>query len=273
MKKQSLAATIVVCVLLLVGSLFAAQWFLSQANDRVVDRDGQITAEVDEESNGPKRLDQPSVETSLGVAVEDMVEVGGIKRPKRDVAFEDTASKMVDSEKSALPHPGNAPAAGKDANPQVKQLFEELSKDIAKRNPAAVSALFAPEKFDAKVFEQDTDKWLSQVRPGRAFQPAQPGPDIDPIKSNTGSFQRVVQGEKVVLEVVAKPGAPVTFYTPQVGTFPNELTTQSVQANEKGIAQTTYTATAGTMGLIDIVAASPVNSGLLKYKIHVSLPQ
>ena len=89
-----------------------------------------------------------------------------------------------------------------------------------KPSPAAVSSLFAPEPFDQKSYEADKESWLKQIRPGRVFQAAQPGPEIDPIATETGVFQQVVQGEKVILEVKANPGAPVTFYTPQVGEFP-----------------------------------------------------
>ena len=78
--------------------------------------------------------------------------------------------------------------------------------------------------------------------------------------------------EKVLLEAKAEPGAPVTFYTPQVVEFSNRLTTQSVEAAEDGIARATFTATAGTQGLVDILAASPLNSGQLRYRVRVSLP-
>ncbi len=96
---------------------------------------------------------------------------------------------------------------------------------------------------------------------------------MKPIATTSEVFQNILQGEKVILEVKAEPGAPVTFYTPQVGEFENRLTTQSVAANEKGVAKTVYTATAGTKGLVNVLAASPVNSGQLRFKINVSLPE
>lgn len=261
----------VLFVIAVAAIVLGSQW-LANRNDNKIVQGPDVTGDPESASSDVVRAQHPSLSESLGVGESDFVEVGGVKRPKRDVAFENSTPKQVDSEKSRFPHPGNAPNTPKDANPQVKQLFEELSKEVSERNPAAVSSLFS-EKFDAKAFEKDKQKWLSQIRPSRAFQSAQPGPEVEPIQSTTAGFQRIVQGEKVAFEVKAQPGAPVTFYTPQVGTFTNELSTHSVEANENGIARTTYTATAGANGLIDVVAASPLNSGLLRYKIQVSLPQ
>ena len=82
----------------------------------------------------------------------------------------------------------------------------------------------------------------------------------------------MIQGEKVILNAKVEPGAPVTFYTPQVGEFENRLTTQSVAANEEGVAAVTYTATEGTLGIVNIMAASPANSGRLNFRVNVSLP-
>ena len=259
-----------VAALLTVATLvMAVRWLGNQADQQIVERP-DIAIEPESESTVVK-AQHPPLGEALGVNDEDFVEVGGIKRPKRDVAFDETSPKPVVSEKSPLPHPGNAPAVPTDAHPDVKSLHAELAKE--KPNPAAVSSLFAPEPFDAEVYESDKEAWLTQVRPGRAFQPAQPGPDVKPISSDSDAFQRIVQGEKVLLTAKVEPGVPVTFYTPQVGEFSNRLTTQSVEAGADGIARATYTATKGTSGLIDIVAASPLHSGQLKYKVQVSLPQ
>lgn len=137
---------------------------------------------------------------------------------------------------------------------------------------AVWSALFEPEPFDREAYEQDPESWLNEIRPGRVFQPAQPGEDVVLIAGRSPVFQQVLQGERVNLEVEIEPGAPVTFYTPQVGEFPNRLTTHSVAADDQGIARTTYLAGPGTLGVIDIMAASPVHSGQVRFKVRVSLP-
>lgn len=260
---------IVASFLAVIGIVLVIQWFGNRADRQIVERP-DIKTESDSDSPPVVRAEHPPLNESLGVDESDFVEVGGVKRPTRDVAFNKTSTKPVVSEKSVLPHPGNTPAVPKDAHPDVKALFAELAKE--KPDPAAISSLFAPESFDQKAYKADKASWLSQIRPGRAFQSAQPGPEVEPIETETGVFQNVVQGEKVILEAKVTPGAPVTFYTPQVGEFSNRLTTQSVEAAEDGIARATYTATAGTLGLVDIVAASPVHSGQLRYRVRVSLP-
>lgn len=227
----------------------------------------------DTENSDPDSTSKPkpkSLSEILGVDEEDMVEVGGVKRPKRDIAFSDSNLPEPSTE-SPFPNAGRAPAVAADANPQVAGLFKELQQE----NPplAAKSAMFAPEPFDQAKYNADPDSWLSTIRPGRVFQSAQPGPDVQPIATESKAFQSILQGEKVILKVKAKPGAPVTFYTPQVGEFENRLTTQSVAANDEGIATAVYTATPGTLGLVNIIAASPLNSGRLNFNVRVSLPK
>ena len=65
---------------------------------------------------------------------------------------------------------------------------------------------------------------------------------------------------------------PVTFYTPHVGHFDNLLTTYSVAADDEGIATATYMAGPGSLGIVDILAASPVHSGQLQFRVKVELP-
>jgi hypothetical protein len=262
-------------VLLLVAVCIAAVIISSRwsGDDKPVDSPDIVASSVEPSDALAEslRLKQPPLSESLGVGKGDFVGVGGIDRPKRDMAFDKTLREPVVSEKSPLPHPGNAPAVPKDANPEVVGLYAELAKE--KPNRAAVSSLFAPEPFDQKRYEADKEAWLTQVLPGRVFEPAQPSPDVKPIASASKAFQQVVQGEKVILSVKADPGSPVTFYTPQIGEFSNRLTTQSVEASPEGIATATFTATAGTQGLVDILAASPVNSGQLRYRVRVVLPE
>ena len=260
---------VIVAVIAVSAIVLGSQW-LANRNDNKIVQGPDVSGDPESASSDVVRAQHPPLSESLGVGESDFVEVGGVKRPKRDVAFDKAAKTPPVSEKSIFPHPGNAPAVGKDANPDVAALHAELARENP--NPAAISNLFAPEPFDAKVYAADKEAWLKQVRPGRVFQSAQPGPEVEPIESSSGTFQNVVQGEKVLLEVKASPGSPVTFYTPQVGEFSNRLTTQSVETAEDGIARATYTATAGTQGLVDILAASPVHSGQLRYRVRVSLP-
>ena len=195
-----------------------------------------------------------------------------ISTAKRDIAFEEPVEQEAERTFVSRPSAGSAPEVPKDTNPEVSKLYEELEQDKDKGVLAAKSSLFEPEKFDAKAYEADPQNWLSQIRPGRVFQPAQPGDDVAPIKTKSKVFNSILQGEKVVLEAKVEPNAPVSFYVPGVGVLDNQLTTQTIAADENGIARTTFTATKGTKGLVDIVAASPLHSGQLRYRVHVSLP-
>jgi hypothetical protein len=242
-------------------------------------------ARSNSQSPNKPRVEAPSLSKALGVAEEDLVEVGGIKRPKRDIAFVNSArqqgvdgidaaveaeSKPDEFTKSLFRHPGSAPPVPADANPQVAGLYASLTDPEGPR--AARSALFEPEPFDLEAYQKDPSAWLNQIRPGRVFEPAKPREGVGPIKNQSPIFHHIVQGERVNLAVKVSPGMPVTFYTPKVGEFPNRLTTHSVAADAEGIARTVYLAGPGTKGMVEIMAASPVHSGVLRYKVRVSLP-
>jgi len=87
-------------------------------------------------------------------------------------------------------------------------------------------------------------------------------------------YQKIVQGETVVLRAQGEPNMPVSFYAPQLGVFEASKTSSvSVQADEKGIAEARYTATAGTHGDTPIIASSPVNTKRTRFVVHVVLPK
>ena len=209
---------------------------------------------------------------ALGVSEQDMVEVGGIKRPKRDLA-KDTADLIAARKKyqALVPNPGRAPYVPADTNAHTAKLSEELKASIGK-SPAK-STYYGAEPFDRDAYVKDPAAYLTLTRPARVFQSAQPSEDVDPISSNTEFYQEILQGESVVLEVKAEPKMPVTFHTQQLGEFDNRLKTITVEASEEGIARASYRAVSGVAGLINVMAASPVNSGQLKYIINVNLPE
>jgi hypothetical protein len=92
------------------------------------------------------------------------------------------------------------------------------------------------------------------------------------LKRDSKYLYSVLQGEKVVLRVMAEPGAPVTFYSGRLGQFPNQLATVTIAADKEGVAQTEFLASAGTRDEIDIVAASPLHSGQVRFLVQVTLP-
>ena len=202
-RKRNPLLWIVGAVLAVAVVVLGAQWLGNRNEERII-KGPDISTDREDDSSEVVRAEHPPLSEALGVDEADFVEVGGVKRPKRDVAFDETKTEPAVSEKSPFPHPGNAPAIPKDANADVAALHAELAKE--KPTPAAMSSLFAPEAFDQKKYDADRKAWLSMIRPGRAFQPAQPGPEVEPIKSSSGVFQQVVQGEKVIPEVIHPGG-------------------------------------------------------------------
>jgi hypothetical protein len=215
----------------------------------------------------------PTLEETLGLTPDDLVEVGGVRRPKRDLEFEEARIRPLSEQELAVesfPSPGRAVQLRGDENPQVKQVFQDVqSPDTPLPNR---STRFLPEAFDRAAYDRDPDAYLSKVVPGRIFQSAQPGPDVTPIASVGRQYHNVIQGESVTLEVRVAPAQPVVFHTQAVGEFNNRLTTYSVAADEKGVARATYLATTGTQGLVNIIASSPVHSEQVEFVVNVSLP-
>lgn len=232
---------------------------LEQADDKLSAEEIEPEAPVD------------SLADVLGVEEEDLIEVGGVKRPKRDMnsAVIDLDAKRSDY-LASLPEVGRAPVVPKDFSPQVAEFVSEISEN-AGAHPAK-SPFFAPKPFDLASYESDPKAYLALVRPGRAFASVKPGAEVEPLVSASPTFREIVQGESVTLKVKASPGMPVTFHTQQLGEFDNRLKTISIAAADDGIAKVTYKAVAGVRGLVRVMAASPVHSGNLKFVVKVSLP-
>jgi len=133
--------------------------------------------------------------------------------------------------------------------------------------------LIQPKPFDREAFEKDPEAYLNTVEPGRVFQPAQPGPNVKRLAALSPRLQHVVQGESVYLEVGGVPGMPVTFTSFDMGVFDNELNSTTVRADDRGRARVKFASTPGTINDINILAASPVTSGQVKYIVNVRLPE
>ena len=139
--------------------------------------------------------------------------------------------------------------------------------------PERLTSFVLPAPFDRAAFAADPAKYLQTVEPGRVYQTAPPGAAVTPIRRLSRRYQRILQGETVTLKAQVQPGMPVTFFSAKLGQFENQLTTMTVRANAQGIAEVQFTATPGTRGDIDILAASPVHSYQAHYVINVQLPQ
>ncbi len=211
----------------------------------------------------------------LKIDDEDLVEIGHISRPKRDLVFDAPNSIPRRPAKGVLPNPGRAPFLKGNENSQVAGLMAELQiqdQDQVKDVQVAKSTFFLPEPFDKEEYEADPKAYLDQIRPGRVFQSAQPGPNVKRLTAISEPFISLLQGESVSLKVQADPGAPVAFHTQEIGTFENQLKTITVAADKEGVATAKFTLGPGSSGLVNVLAASPVHSDHLKFTYRVSLP-
>ncbi len=211
----------------------------------------------------------------LKIGNEDLVEIGHITRPKRDLVFDAPNSVPRKPNKSVLPNPGRAPFLKGNENSQVAGLMAELTnqdKDEQDEMRVAKSAFFLPEPFDQEKYDADPKVYLDQIRPGRVFQSAQPGPDVKRLTAISEPFISLLQGDAVQLKIKADPGSPVAFHTQEIGTFENQLKTITVAADEDGVASAKFTLGRGTSGLVNVLAASPVHSDQVKFTFRVSLP-
>ena len=157
-----------------------------------------------------------------------------------------------------------------DANPMVASVAEAMKTGS---HPERLSSMIVPAPFDPKSYAADPQKYLNTVEPGRVWQPAQPGFRIMQALAVSPLTSEVLQGEAVPLRVKAIPNAPVTFTSFDLGAFSNRLTSITVAADKEGIATAQFVGTPGTYNDVNILAASPVTSGQVKFVVTVVVPK
>lgn len=195
--------------------------------------------------------------------------VGGIARPATDIV----SSAQRREGESAIPNRvlhGFSPPVSPTANNQVELVYASLK---SRENPNAFSSFAVAKPFDAEAYAINPDAYINEVEPSRVFNPAQPGDGVKAIRPDGSPYHRVVQGESVMLTVQAVPGAPVTLTSFQLGYFENELTSITVKADDQGFAKAKYTAGGGTIDDVQILAASPMTTGQVKFLVNVQLPR
>jgi hypothetical protein len=179
------------------------------------------------------------------------------------------------SDEGSAPNPddpfsyGKLPTVKGDANEDVKSVVETIKSG---KNPERVSVLMPPKKFDPAAYQRDPQGYLQTVEPGRVFQPKQPGKGVKRIKRASPQFVRIKQNTSTRLCVQALPGAPVSWTSFDCGKFANQLTSITVQADERGLAETEFFGTPGTIEDVHILCASPMTSGQIRYTVHVERP-
>ena len=219
--------------------------------------------------------DSDSSESVEVESSDDFIVIGGVRRRRSDVEREKAQAAGGDKAKTGKRHPmidgyGTTPPVAIDVNPQVAAAAKAYLENT---HPERLSPLVQPAAFDLASYKKDPQPYLDTVEPGRVFQPAQPGDGVSEIRRRSPSYQQVVQGEPVKLAVRAEVGAPVTFTSFDLGRFSNQLTSTTVAADAEGLAVAEFVAPPGTISKVNILAASPLHSGQIKFIVDVSLPQ
>ena len=156
-----------------------------------------------------------------------------------------------------------------DANPSVALVVQSAQQQT---NPERFSPMVMAEPFDRAGYLKDPESYLVDVVPSRVYQVAQPADGVPRLRALTSSGHEAPQGQWVDLIVRGEPGMPVTFNSFDLGEFPNQLTTITVAADTNGVARTRFRGTPGTQATCDILCASPVCSGQLRFKVNVIEP-
>ena len=164
---------------------------------------------------------------------------------------------------------GRLPAIKSDANPQVKAVVEAIRQG---NHPERLSLMMRPQPFDAKAYRANPAAYLEVVEPGRVFQTAQPGPGVPRLGLRVRNSSTSRRGRRPRLQVRAPAGAPVSFTAFDGGQFDNQLSSITVQANARGVAQTRLLATSGTIEDLNVLAGSPLASGQVKFVVNVQMP-
>lgn len=214
----------------------------------------------------PIEVNRPSTKASAGAAAPSH----GDQRRMSDLQPIRTAARPPLQLPAADPKQGRIQKIPADANPQVAAVARALQQN---QFPERLSVLIPARPFDPDSFAQNPDAYLNVSEPGRVWQAAQPGPDVTRIRSQGSRFRELEQGQTVSLRARVVPRAPVTFTSFDLGEFQNRLTSITVRADEQGIAAARFTATSGTINDVNILAASPLTSGQLKFTVNVRVPQ
>lgn len=159
----------------------------------------------------------------------------------------------------------------KEMNEHKQHVLNALQDP--RKNGGAISIVGKREKFNPVRYKEDPLYYLDSVEPGRAFDAAQPGPDVKKLERVGYASIQTKQNEPVILEARGESGMPISFTVFDGGKFQNGLSYITLKADADGVARAEYTATDGVINQTRIRAASPVNSGTLQWNVFVHLNQ
>lgn len=170
---------------------------------------------------------------------------------------------------SASPIPSRPPSLRPDASANAASIAEASRTG---KFPERLSPLMAPKAFDSAAFSANPQKYLDTIEPGRVFQSAAPGAQVPVLQAKATNSFSIPVGGSCTLTVITAANSVTTFTAFDLGTFPNSLTSITVQANDHGEASTVYHASGGVIANAQVLAGSPGASGQVQFHIFVSTP-
>jgi hypothetical protein len=137
------------------------------------------------------------------------------------------------------------------------------------RHAERLTALMEPRPFSRAEFEADRQGYIGVIEPGRVWQTAEAAERTPVLKIKGAAHRQIPRGGSVQLAAVGAPHSVITFHSFDLGAFSNRLTTISVLTDGSGEAAATFTATPGTEGEVNILAACPEAVGQGQFIVQV----
>lgn len=227
-------------------------------------------SETTDKDTSKLRKDLPAAAATVRRPVTDLTsqfERSGTNRSKDDKSEPFSEVDLHGGETATLPS-DTSPAS-------TRAVAAAVDRQDQPQRYAAVSSLLANvDRFDPRRFESDASyrqDYLADALPARVFETAEPGDGVPVLQPVSANYQTIRQGEAVELAVVGEPGMPVSFTSTDLGQFAdNGLTSITVQADDGGVATTTFTAGAGTINEVNILAGGPATAGQVKFVVNVA---
>ena len=156
---------------------------------------------------------------------------------------------------------------------------DELKAYFAEREEMRPESALLPEAYDFDQINRDPD-YYKRIDPSRIYQTSNKVhynqlpklKPVSPVHHIVATYRpQAAADSQVVIEVIATPGKPVTFYAPQNGTFENGKFSVTVKSDETGRARQVFTATEEP-GYFPVHVHCPENKGIITFHIDSISP-
>ena len=115
-------------------------------------------------------------------------------------------SKQSEADADAENGYGSTPYIDANTNAQTQAAYQALKTG---EHPERLSTLiYSQEAFNLDTYRENPAEYLNIPEPGRAFQPAQPGPGVPKIQPISRPYSEVEQGNEIELSVKGVPHSP-----------------------------------------------------------------